>query len=205
MHVLTNLKNTCTLQSSMSFFNKKTPAKQKRPTQNTFEQVYELGKDTAQKAVKETIDTLNPLSGLFGGPAQEMRKQGKNDFSDLDVQKLNKAYEQEDQDEIMRLQRIINPEQAQEQDDKKEAMEYHRRVQKDEEEYNLKKQQEKEEEKRQEAMEEQQRKQQEEEERIRASQQENPKGKVRKSILGGAKRKASSELPAEHRPDSGKQ
>lgn len=188
----------------MSFFKKKTPTKP-RPVNNPYEQLKEFGIDTAKKAAQETIDALNPLSGLFGGPAQEMRKQGKNDFSDLDVQKLNEAYKEKDKDEIMRLQKLINPEQAQEQEDKKEEMEYHRRVKRDEEQYNLKKVQEEEEEKRQEAMEEQQKRQQEEEERMRAAQQETPKGKVRKSILGGAKRKATSELPAEVRPDAGKQ
>lgn len=187
----------------MSFFKKKTTTKQ-RLVNNPYEQLKEFTVDTAQKAAKETIDALNPLSGLFGGPAQELRKQGKSDFSDLDVQKLNEAYKQKDQDEIMRLQRIINPEQAQEQDEKKEEMEYHRRVLREEEQFNLKKEQEEEEEKRQEALEEQQKKQQEEEAR-NASQQETPKGKVRKNILGGAKRKATSELPAEVRPDAGKQ
>ncbi|MBP9691463.1 hypothetical protein KBD81_05295 [Candidatus Woesebacteria bacterium] len=184
----------------MAFFTKKTPPKKR--IFNPLEQLTDLGKDTAKKAVTEVIGALNPFSDLFGGEAEKMRSQGKNDFSDLNVQKLQSAYAQDDQEEINRLQRLLHPEQFEEQDEKQEEMNAHRRVQREEEEFNLKEEQEEEEEKRQEAMEEQQKKQAE---AAQNQHVETPKGKVRKSVLGGAKRKASSELPTEFRPDAGKQ
>lgn len=186
--------------------NNKNKKKQSRRYDNPFETAYETVKDAAKSVVKETFDALNPLGVFFSGEAQRLRKEGKNDFSDIDVQKLNKAYAKDDKEEIERIQRILNPEAFEEQDAKKKEMEFHKRVQREEEQYNLKKQQEEEERKRQEAMEEQQKREQEEEERVRAQQQETPKGKVRKSILGGkGNKKATSEIPAEFRPGAGKQ
>lgn len=193
------MRNTCTLQGRMQ--TQKTL--QKKSLYNPFEAIYELGKDTAKRAVKETVDILNPLSEMFGGEAQKMRSEGKNDFSDINVMKLQSAYEKDDQEEIIRIQRILNPEQAEEQDAKKEEGEYHRRVQQDEKEYNLRKEQEGEEEEREEALDLQRKKQEEDAEH--AQPLESPKGKVRKNILGGGKQKATSELPTEFRPDAGKQ
>jgi len=171
-------------------------------TFNPLEQAYEFVKETAKMAVTETFDALNPLSSLFHDEVAREREKGNNNFSELDVQKLQTAYANKDKEEIDRLQRLIYPDQAQEQDEKKEEMEYHRRVKREEEEFLLKKEQEEEEEKRQEAMEKQQKQQ---EEANQAQPLEAPKGKVRKSILGGGKHKATSELPPEFRPDAGKQ
>lgn len=169
--------------------------------EKTLEQVYEFGKETAQKAVKETVDTLF-FGSLFEDETQKERSKGNENFSEIDVQKLNKAYEEDDQEEIQRLQRLINPEAAEEADDKKLEMDYHKRVQREEEEQNLRTEQEKEEEKRQEALIEAENKKQEE---AQQAPLEAPKGKKRKSILGGDKQKATSELPPEFRPDAGKQ
>ncbi len=174
----------------------------KHNTFNPLEQAYEFVKDTAKMALTETFDALNPLSSLFHDEVSREREKGNNNFSEIDVQKLQKAYAENDSEEIQRLQRLIYPEQAKEQDEKNEEMEYHRRVQREEEEFLLKKEQEEEEEKRQEAIEEQQKQQ---EEANQAQPLESPKGKVRKNILGGGKPKANSELPPEFRPDAGKQ
>ncbi len=170
--------------------------------EKTLEQLYEFGKETAQKAAKETVDTLF-FGSLFNDETQKERQRGNDKFTDLDVQKLNKAYEQDDQEEIERLQRLINPEAAEEADKKKLEMDYHKRVQREEEEQNLKKKQEEEEEERQEAMKEAEEKKQEEE--AQQAPVEAPKGKKRRNILGGEKQKATSELPPEFRPDAGKQ
>ena len=170
--------------------------------EKTLEQVYEFGKDTAQKAVKETVDTLF-LGSLFEDETHKERERGNENFSEIDVQKLNKAYEEDDQEEIQRLQKLINPEAAQEADDKKLEMDYHKRVLREEEEYNLRQEQEEEEEERQKALIEAEKKRQEEE--ARQAPIETPKGKKRHSILGGEKQKATTELPPEFRPDAGKQ
>ena len=79
---------------------------------------------------------------------------------------------------------------------------YHKRVQREEEEENLKEEQEEQEEEQQEAMEEQQKAQEAAE---NAQPLEAPKGKVRKSILGGKGNiKASTELPPELKADAGR-
>jgi len=170
--------------------------------EKTLEQIYEFGKDTVQKAAQETVDTLF-FGSLFNDETQKEREKGNENFSEIDVQKLNKAYEEDDQDEIQRLQRLINPEAAEEADEKKLEMDYHKRVQREEEEQNLRTEQEEEEEERQEAMMEAEEKKQDEE--AQQAPIEAPKGKQRRSILGGAKQKATSELPPEFRPDAGKQ
>ncbi len=170
---------------------------------NIYEKAYEFGVETAKKAVKETVDTLNPLSSLFQGEAQKERDNGNEHFTDIDVHKLNQAYEQDDKEEIERLQRLINPEAMEEADEKKLEMDYHKRVQREEEEYNVKKEQEEEEEKRQEAMMQAEKKRMEEEQEQLPI--ETPKGKKRRSILGGERQKATTELPPEFRPDAGKQ
>lgn len=170
--------------------------------EKTIEQLYEFGRETAKRAVQETVDTLF-LGSLFNDETQKEREKGNNNFSEIDVQKLNKAYEEDDQEEIQRLQRLINPEASTEADENKLEMDYHKRVQREEEEQNLKTQQEEEEQKRQEALLEAEKKKQEEAEAQAPI--EAPKGKKRKSILGGEKQKATSELPPEFRPDAGKQ
>ncbi|QQS43535.1 hypothetical protein IPM65_05280 [Candidatus Roizmanbacteria bacterium] len=170
--------------------------------EKTLEQLYEFGKETAQKAAQETVDTLF-FGSLFNDETQKEREKGNDSFTDLDVQKLNQAYEQNDQEEIQRLQRLINPEAADAADEKKTQTEYHKRVQREEEEYNLRQEQEEEEEKRQEALMEAEKKRMEEQEQ--QAPLEAPKGKKRKSILGGERQKATTELPPEFRPDAGKQ
>lgn len=170
--------------------------------EKTLEQLYEFGKETAQKAAQETVDTLF-FGSLFNDETQKEREKGNETFTDLDVQKLNKAYEQDDQEEIQRLQRLINPEAAEEADEKKLEMDYHKRVQREEEEQILKKKQEEEEEERQKALMEAEKKKQEE--AAEEAPIEAPKGKKRKNILGGERQKATTELPPEFRPDAGKQ
>ena len=183
--------------------------KQKQKTQppflqDTLEKLYELGTDTAKQAAMATAETFNPISEILTGETEKARQEGKNDFTDINPEKLEKAYEEHDQEEIERLQKMINPQKAEEQEEQQLQMDYHKRREQEEEELNLRAEQEEEEEERQEALLEQQEKQAEEEQR-QTQQQEAPKGKKRRNILGGEHQKATSELPPEFRPDAGKQ
>ena len=166
----------------------KTKTKTPRPYLNPFEQVAELGKDTLVTAVKEVVKTANPFAELFTNPTVKEREKGNNNFTELDFDKLNKQYDEQDSPdlEVIRTQLKAH---------------YHKRVQREEEEENLKEEQEEQEEERQEAMEEQQKAQ---EEAANAQPLEAPKGKIRKNILGGARPKATSELPPELKADAGR-
>jgi len=177
--------------------------KKQKPVFNPFEQVAELAKDTAVTTVKEVAKTANPLSELFSDPTQKERQDGNNNFTDLDMKKLQKHHEGSDEQDIEAIRAQLNPDQKEAQEKAKLKMQYHKRVQREEEEENLKEEQEKQEKERQEAMEEQQKV--EEEAAQNAQPLEIPKGKVRKSILGGKNnRKASTELPPELKPGAGK-
>ena len=156
---------------------------------NPFEQVTELGKDTLVTTVKEVVKTANPFAELFTNPTAKEREKGNNNFTELDFDKLNKQYSEQDSPdlEVIRTQLKAH---------------YHKRVQREEEEENLKEEQEEQEEEQQEAMEEQQKAQEAAE---NAQPLEDPKGKVRKSILGGKGNiKASTELPPELKADAGR-
>ena len=176
--------------------------KQKTIIHESFEQLSELGRDTARKAVKEITSTFNPLAANFENPTKKERENGNNNFSDLDFEKLQKQYDGQDASQLDAARaQLSGPDTT---NPKQQEYDYHRRVKREEEEYQLKKEQEEEEEERQEAYEEQQKKQLEEERR-QAQSQGSPKGKIRKSILGGkGSQKSSSELPPELKSDAGR-
>lgn len=171
---------------------------------DSIEQLSEFSRDTARKAVTEITSAFNPLASNFENPTKKEREQGNNNFTDLDFEKLQKNYDGQDSSQLDAVrsqlghsseEHPVNP--------KQEQYDYHQRVKREEEEYLAKKEQEEEEEKRQEAYEEEEKKRQEQE----AARQplETPKGKVRRSILGGkGNQKSSTELPPELKTDAGR-
>ena len=177
--------------------------KQKTILHESIEQLAELGRDTARKAVQEITSAFNPLAANFENPTKKEREKGNNNFSDLDFNKLQKQYDGQDSSKLDAVRAQLGGSGADTPNPKQQAYDYHHRVKREEEEYLAKKEQEEEEERRQEAYEEQQKKQAEEQ--LAAQHIEAPKGKKRKNILGGDKHKATAELPTEFRPDAGKQ
>ncbi|PIZ66059.1 hypothetical protein CO051_02865 [Candidatus Roizmanbacteria bacterium CG_4_9_14_0_2_um_filter_39_13] len=184
-------------------FTKKQP-KTKNLIQDSFEKVAELGIDTARQAVGEITKTFNPIVANFENPTRREREKGNQNFSDLDFNKLQKQYDHQDSSKLDAVRSQIGGEENTP-NPKQQEYDYHHRVKREEEEYLAKKEQEEEEEKRQEAYEEQE-KARLEQERQRSQSQSAPKGKIRKSILGGkGNQKSTTGLPPEFRPDSGKQ
>ena len=181
---------------------------QKKPKiiYNAFEQTVELGKDTARKAVYEITKTFNPLDLGFEHPTNAERKKGNNNFTDLDFDKLQKQYDQQDSSKLDAVRAQLDTSSNEQQNPNQLKYNFHRRVMREEEEYNAKKEQEEEEKKRQEALEEQQKKQATEETKKKQSAEITPRGRIRRSILGGKSNlKSSTELPPELKPDAGKQ
>ncbi|MDP4011805.1 MAG: hypothetical protein Q8P72_06295, partial [Candidatus Roizmanbacteria bacterium] len=115
---------------------------------------------------------------------------GNNNFTELDFDKLNKQYGEQDNPDLEAIRAQFKAQ-------------YHKRVQREEEEENLKEEQEEQEEEREEALKDQQKAQAEA--AANAAPLETPKGKVHKNILGGkGNMKASTELPPELKADAGR-
>ncbi len=178
--------------------------KQKTILHESIEQLAELGRDTARKAVKEITSAFNPLAANFENPTKKEREKGNNNFSDLDFNKLQKQYDGQDSSKLDAVRAQLGRSGADTPNPKQLEYDYHHRVKREEEEYLAKKEQEEEEEKRQEAYEEQE-KARLEQERQRSQSQSAPKGKIRKSILGGkGNQKSTTELPPELKADAGR-
>jgi len=176
---------------------------------NPLETLTEFAKDTIEKAAEEIPEAVVPFAPvvkeMFGNPTKAERDKGNNNFTELNFDKLQKKYDQQDADKLNDVRSQLGGNKS-EINPKQQQYDYHRRVQREEEEQKLKTEAEEEEKKRQEALGEQQKKQKKEEEEIQRQQAGSmPKGKVRKTILGGEHRKATSELPPERRPDAGRQ
>ncbi|MDA1317258.1 MAG: hypothetical protein O3B87_04505 [bacterium] len=179
----------------------------KKPFLNPFEQVAEFAKDTVVTTAKELVKTVNPLSELFINPTQKEREKGNNNFTELDFDKLQKQYSQQDNPDLEAIRAQLGADGAggnevsEDMTDEQLKAQFHKRVMREEEEENLREEQEKEENERQKAMEAQQ---QAQAEAANAQPLETPKGKVHKNILGGGRPKATSELPPEIKPDAGR-
>lgn len=177
-------------QGNVGDITMKTTKKTPKPYLNPFEQVVELGKDTLATTVKEVVNTVNPFAELFTNPTAKERAKGNNNFTELDFDKLNNQYSEQDNPDLEAIRTQLKTQ-------------YHKRVQREEEEENLKQEQEKQEEERQEALDDQQKA--EAEAAANAVPLQAPKGKVRISILGGKGNvKASTELPPELKADAGR-
>jgi len=177
--------------------------KQKTIIHDSIEQLSEFGRDTARKAVSEITSAFNPLSSHFENPTKKERESGNENFTDLDFEKLQKQYDGQDASRLDVARAQLSETGGDAPNPKQQAYDYHHRVKREEEEYLAKKEQEEEEEKRQEAYEEEEKKRQEQEAAEKPP--EIPKGKIRKSILGGkGNRKSSTELPPEFKPGAGR-
>lgn len=187
---------------SSSYFNKNNNKKVSDQDKNIFETVINIPGQIVKNATTELVRIAFP--DLIPDKANKERKKGNNNFSDLNVKKLQEAYKKKDEDEIKRLQNLINPQEAKTQEATQLETSYFQRNRNEQEEYYLRKKREEEEKKRNEEIEEKQRKQQEADEREKMRQQETPMGKIKKSIFGGGKKKANTNLPVERRAESGK-
>lgn len=159
---------------------------------DTFEQLAELGQSTAKKTVKAVTQTVNPLYSPEKN-AQDQQKQleelnkKKDNHTRVDFEKLQKKYASEDAQKTTQLRNRLF------------------QLVKDAEKQSLEKQHQKEQKKQYESQQEVEKEKKLEEERIQAESFETPKGKVRKSILGGGKKKsAGMEQHAEYKPSSSK-
>jgi hypothetical protein len=183
-----------------SFFNKM--ADKNKTNLNPFERVAKFTQNIASQVAKEVIGVVD-ITSIFKGEAQKEREKGNNNFSDINVAKLQQAYKRDDQDEIARLQNEIhggdNKDEA-----SPETVQQFKRFKQDEEEFYVRKKQEEEERKRQEAHEEEERKRQEAERKAQSHQAEIPMGKVRKNIFGGGSKKGNMVVPMEYKPNQGK-
>lgn len=136
---------------------------------------------------------------LFEKPQTSIeREKGNNNFSNLDLMALQEAYKKKDEDEIARLQGLLYPEKQEKEDQTK----LHKQRIREEEEFLLRKKQEEEEKKREE-LQELERKKQEAQDIANSRPIETPMGKIRRTIFGGGKKKATTVLPVERKPDSG--
>lgn len=181
----------------------------KKPSiiKNSFEQVGELGRDTAKSVATEVVKTFIPMAEHFGNPTKEVREQGNENFTDLDFEALQKKYGAQDHSQLDEVRRQLGGQLPEEQMKEQHDAQFHRKYRQEEERYHVEKEQQEADKERQEAYEAQERQRIDEEE-ARKRQQESgiPKGKVRKTILGGkGHKKATSEIPAEFRPSAGKQ
>ena len=167
---------------------------QKKPYINPFETL-------ANNAHPKSAEIPN-IPGMLQSP--ENMKQMEN-FSPMDLEKLNKAYTNQDQKSLDELRKNMTPEQLKEQ----EKMQFFKRYKREEEEYYYKRKQEEEENKRQEAEAEFQKKHQLEQEQMAEQGGELPQGKIRKNIFGGAKQKTNMKIPpaatTENKPNKGSQ
>lgn len=160
---------------------------------DTFEQLAELGQSTAKKIVKAVTQTVNPLYSPEKN-AQDQQKQleelnkKKDHHTRVDFENLQKKYASEDAQKTAQLRNRLF------------------QLVKDAEKQSLEKQHQEEEQKKQyESQQEAEKEKKLEEERIQAESFEAPKGKVRKSILGGGKNKSAvMEQHAEYKPSSSK-
>jgi hypothetical protein len=163
---------------------------------DTFEQIAELGGSTAKKTVKAVTQTLNPLNTLTPSTEtlskeqqEKMKSEAKknNNSTPLDFNKLQQTYQ--DQDKIKedalrrRLFQLVK-------DDEKKVIETNK--------------QEKAQKEQQEAQDDVNKKKHLEEKNRQTESGSSPKGKERKSVLGGGKKKASMEQHAEYKPSTGK-
>ncbi len=164
---------------------------------DTFETAIETGKTMAKTGANQIKDTFNPfrmIENVFSKgdsktPEQLMKEKMKvkQGHTPLDFDKLNKSYQSQDAQKTNALRNRL-----------------FQLVRSGEEKVKQEKQQKKEEEKRQIAYTEHEKRRQEAE---KAKQQEAsaaPQGKVRKSILGGGRKKATPDT-AELKPSKGKQ
>jgi hypothetical protein len=134
---------------------------------------------------------------------ENIKKMGN--FSPMDLEKLNEAYANQDQESLDELRKNMTPEQKKEQ----EKVHFFKRYKREEEEYYYKRKQEEEEKKRQEAEEEFQKKRQAEQEQMSQQGGDLPQGKIRKNIFGGGKQKTNMRIPppsnTENKPNKGSQ
>ena len=101
---------------------------------NPFEKVAEF----AQDSVKQAIDVFNPVADMFGKPEGAVEMEGKNNHSQVDFSKLEKAYAAQDQEAIEKYSQELNPKSAEEQAHRKR----HQEVKREEEEYYMRTKQE---------------------------------------------------------------
>src|SRR3989338_6082943 len=130
--------------------------KKQKTAYNAFEQSVELAKDTARKAVHEIVKTFNPLDVMFDNPTKKERERGNNNFTDLNFDKLQSQYGQQDSSQLDAVRKQLESSSQKTKSPEQLAYDYHTRVKREEEEYLAKKEQEEEEDKRQEAYEERQ-------------------------------------------------
>ncbi len=154
--------------------------KKGRILHDTFEQLAELGQSTAKKAVKQVGQTFIPL----GMVEDEQNK--KPNHTPLDLDKLEKKYDQQDKQKEMALRTRLF--QLVKEGEKEELAKLKRRKQ--EEEQKL-------------LAEEQEKKKKEEEEKKKQQVVEAPRGKVRRSIF--SPKKVAQREHAEVKPATGKQ
>ncbi len=159
---------------------------------DTFEQLAELGQSTAKKTVKAVAQTVNPLYSPEK-TAEDQQKQfeelnkKKDNHSPVNFEKLQKKYASEDAQKTSQLRNRLF------------------QLVKDAEKQSLDQHYQEEQKKQYEAQREAEKKKKLEEDRLQAQTFETPKGKVRKSILGGGKKKsAGMEQHAEYKPSSSK-
>lgn len=172
----------------------KSSSHKKQPVINPFESL-------EHKSRPKTHEIPN-IPGMFQSP-EDIKKMGNH--SPMDLEKLNKAYANQDQKTLDELRKNMTPEQRKEQ----EKIQFFKRYKREEEEYYYKRKQEEEEKKRAEAEEEYMKKRQEEQAQMASQGGDLPTGKIRKNIFGGGKQKTNMRIPppstTENKPNKGSQ
>lgn len=174
---------------------------------NPFEQVSELAKDTIKKVPGEVVQTLNPMSEMWGSPTPKPENMpGGPNFNPVDFKKLEKSYAGQDSPDLDKIRAELagqdgsGSDNSQMSDEQAKAAR-HKQYQSETEQYYAQKEQEEAEKEKQEEEAKQQQLEEEAAAQQEASQQSTPQGKVRKNILGGGHKKANMELPPEVRSE----
>lgn len=170
-----------------------TNVNQKKPHSffNPFEQLFERKPKNETSPQAPVAPQIEDTGGKSNG-----------EYSQVDFEKLNKAYATQDDAELAKVREQLSPEDVKKQDHavffkkyKQEEEVYYETRKREEEEKKLAEERQKLEEQRQ------------EQEALTTQQSEDtlPKGIIRKNILGGSNKKADLSLPPEMKPGGGKQ